>query len=310
MRADTTVFGVNFVDGRIKGYPKYNPRTSGANKMYFRMVRGNPDYGRNRFVENGDGTVSDSASMLMWQQADDGTARDWMGSMSYCEELELAGYEDWHLPNVKELQSIVDYTRSPMATNSPAIDPVFSLSEISDPEGGSGHYPFLWSTTTHEDGPNPYSAAAYVAFGEALGMMNGNLLDVHGAGAQRSDPKSGNAGDYPAYHGPQGDLQMVYNHCICVRDLVGLPVRTKEVEAKNFRLYPNPTRTHLFIELPKSWDTDAELRIYDVSQKLLIYRKISITLTQLDISSLQKGIYVLVCSSEEGPGFSQKIIKL
>lgn len=38
MGKDETVFGVNFVDGRIKGYPKYNPRTHEPNKMYFRFV--------------------------------------------------------------------------------------------------------------------------------------------------------------------------------------------------------------------------------------------------------------------------------
>jgi len=43
MQNDETIFGVNFVDGRIKGYPKYDPRTRQPNKMYFRLVRGNTD---------------------------------------------------------------------------------------------------------------------------------------------------------------------------------------------------------------------------------------------------------------------------
>lgn len=39
MNGDQTVFGVNFIDGRIKGYPKYNPSNSNeAKTMYFRMV--------------------------------------------------------------------------------------------------------------------------------------------------------------------------------------------------------------------------------------------------------------------------------
>jgi len=41
------LFGVNFADGRIKGYPKYRPESGAANTMYFRMVRGNIDYGKN-----------------------------------------------------------------------------------------------------------------------------------------------------------------------------------------------------------------------------------------------------------------------
>ena len=34
--------------------------------------------------------------------------------------------------------------------------------------------------------------------------MNGAWVDVHGAGAQRSDPKSGNPADYPTGRGPAG----------------------------------------------------------------------------------------------------------
>ena len=70
MQNDETVFGVNFVDGRIKGYPKYDPRTREANKMYFRLVRGNENYGKNNFVNNGDGTIADGATGLMWQKED------------------------------------------------------------------------------------------------------------------------------------------------------------------------------------------------------------------------------------------------
>ena len=67
------------------------------------------------------------------------------------------------------------------------------------------------------DGANPGSYAVYVAFGEAQGYMNGQLLDVHGAGAQRSDPKSGDPADYPDSHGPQGDIRYVFNYARCVR---------------------------------------------------------------------------------------------
>ncbi len=55
---------------------------------------------------------------------------DWENSLSYAENLELAGYDDWRLPNAKELQSIVDYNRSISATNSAAIDPIFQISQI------------------------------------------------------------------------------------------------------------------------------------------------------------------------------------
>lgn len=216
MGRDETVFGVNFVDGRIKGYPKYNPKTKQENKMYFRLVRGNTDYGKNDYIDNGDKTVTDRATGLMWQQSTESTGLNWKDSLQYAEDLILGGYDDWRLPNAKELQSLVDYTRSPQTTNSPAIDSIFNISKISTP--GGSNYPFLWTGTTHLDGRNPYDSAVYIAFGEALGEMRNSLLDVHGAGAQRSDPKSGNSSSYPDFFGPQGDIRYVYNYVLCVRD--------------------------------------------------------------------------------------------
>ncbi|MCK4745675.1 MAG: DUF1566 domain-containing protein [Bacteroidales bacterium] len=219
MNGNATIFGVNFIDGRIKGYPEFKPATGSDNKMYFRFVRGNPDYGENLFVDDSDGTVSDLATGLMWQQSDDGISRNWKDALSYAENLELAGHSDWRLPDAKELQSIVDYTRAPAVTQSPALDPLFYASEIKDPEGNGGQYPYYWTGTTHLDGPYPGSAAVYVCFGKAQGFMHEQLLDVHGAGAQRSDPKDGNPEDYPAYWGPQGDVRYVFNYVRCVRTL-------------------------------------------------------------------------------------------
>lgn len=219
MSADETVFGVNFVDGRIKGYPKVKPRSGTANKMYFRMVRGNTEYGKNNLVDNGDGTISDLATGLMWQKSDDGISRNWRETLLYSENLELASYNDWRVPNAKELQSIVDYSRSPQTTSSPAINPIFQTTGINDPNGNAGHYPFFWTSTTHLDGANPFTNAVYIAFGEGLGQMNGVLMDVHGAGCQRSDPKNGDINDYPQYHGPQGDLRSVFNYVRSVRTI-------------------------------------------------------------------------------------------
>lgn len=218
MRNDETVFGVNFIDGRIKGYPKYRPRTRQPNKMYFRFVRGNEHYGENKFTDNRDGTVSDLATGLMWQKADSGQGMDWQRALTYAENLKLAGYDDWRLPNAKELQSIVDYSRSPQTTRSPAIHSVFKTTSIKDPRGQK-QFPYFWTGTTHLDGRNPYHSAVYIAFGEALGRMHGHIIDVHGAGSQRSDPKSGRQQDYPQYFGPQGDLRCVFNYARCVRTI-------------------------------------------------------------------------------------------
>lgn len=217
MNNEETIFGVNFVDGRIKGYAKIVKKTNQPNKMYFRLVRGNTKYGINSFIDNGDGTISDIATGLMWQKADSAKGYDWQGALSYAENLKLSKYDDWRLPSTKELQSIVDYSRSPSSTNSAAINAMFSMSVITNPGNGSPWYPFFWTATTHLDGPKTGAMAAYICFGEAIGKMNGKILDVHGAGAQRSDPKSGNASELPQYFGPQGDIRIVYNYVRAVR---------------------------------------------------------------------------------------------
>jgi uncharacterized protein DUF1566/thrombospondin type 3 repeat protein len=225
MGGDETVFGVNFADGRIKGY---GLSLNGVDKTFFVMyVRGNTDYGANDFVDNGDSTVTDRATGLMWTQDDSAAGLDWEEALAWVQQMNTAkhlGYDDWRLPNAKELQSILDYTRSPDTTSSAAIDPVFNVTAILD-EGGGTNYPFYWTSTTHVDGP-PGEYAAYLAFGEALGFMeqppgsgNYQLMDVHGAGAQRGDPKTGDPADYPTGHGPQSDVIRIFNYVRCVRDV-------------------------------------------------------------------------------------------
>ncbi|MFA6627558.1 MAG: DUF1566 domain-containing protein [Bacilli bacterium] len=216
MNGDLTVFGVNFIDGRIKGYPYYKKGVE--NLAYFRFVRGNEEYGKNNLIDNNDGTITDLATGLMWQQADSGVGMEWEDSLYYANALDVAGYDDWKLPNAKELQSIVDYSRSPFATQSAAINPLFSVSTIID-TNEQLNYPYYWTSMTHltGKGANLYTSAVYVAFGDGQGIMNSILMDVHGAGCQRSDPKSGNVEDYPASLGPQGDIQRVFNYVRCVR---------------------------------------------------------------------------------------------
>lgn len=225
MGGQKALFGVNFADGRIKGYP-VDPTINEPNGkgFYILYVRGNTSYGINKFNNNNDGTITDNATGLMWSKEDNGEGLDWQGALEWVQQKNnesYLGYNDWRLPNAKELQSILDYSRSPSTTNSAAIDPLFECTVIPD-EGGDSDYPFYWSGTTHENmrfGDN----AAYVCFGEALGwmqVMNSNyqLLDVHGAGAQRSDPKAGDPNDYPYGHGPQGDVIRIYNYVRIVRD--------------------------------------------------------------------------------------------
>ena len=223
-----TLFGVNFADGGIKGY---GLSLSGADKTFFVIyVRGNPGYGRNGYADNGDGTITDHTTDLMWSQEDSGEGLNWENALAWVAQKNAEnylGHSDWHLPNAKELQSIVDYTRSPDTTGTAAVNPLFSTTAITN-EAGEADFPYYWSGTTHAnwtDSPGTYGV--YVAFGRAMGYMDGAWVDVHGAGAQRSDPKAGDLVGYPTGNGPQGDAIRITNYVRMVRDAHGWPPSDK-----------------------------------------------------------------------------------
>jgi len=93
--------------------------------------KGLPKFG-DRFIDNGDGTITEKVTRLMWvkdpSQIPGGlwgtpgipVRMTWSNAIINCEALNYAGYSDWRLPNVTELESIVDYGRY-----SPAIDTLF-----------------------------------------------------------------------------------------------------------------------------------------------------------------------------------------
>jgi hypothetical protein len=218
MNNDATAFGVNFADGRLKGYPLSQPGSGGTvpQLMRVRYVRGSA-YGTTRLTNNGDGTATDAASGLVWQVRDDGVARTWRDALASCVALRLGGASDWRLPDAKELHTIVDYTRAPAVTGEAAIAPPLQVTTVES---------FFWTSTTIADGPPDarFNKAAYFAFGRALGSMEmppgsgqWQTLDVHGAGAQRADFKSGDPAAYPNGFGPQGDEVRIFNAVRCVR---------------------------------------------------------------------------------------------
>ncbi len=65
-----------------------------------------------RFTDNGDGTVTDNLTGLMWtKNANIWGTVVWNTAVDNCEGYSLAGYSDWRLPNLRELQSLIDYDR-------------------------------------------------------------------------------------------------------------------------------------------------------------------------------------------------------
>ncbi len=85
------------------------------------------------FSRSGD-VVTDSLTSLQWQDDAVSDAVEWQEAIDYCELLSLGGYDDWRLPNKKELLSIVDYSKY-----SPSIDSQFQNTTSS----------YYWSSTTY-----------------------------------------------------------------------------------------------------------------------------------------------------------------
>lgn len=93
----TDAWIVNFSYGFVRNMVK-------TNSHYVRCVRGGQI--TSSFTDNGNGTVTDAVSTLVWQKQDDATTKKWEQALTYCEGLSLGGFTDWRLPNAKELRSI------------------------------------------------------------------------------------------------------------------------------------------------------------------------------------------------------------
>lgn len=159
-------------------------------------------YGTNNFIDNGDSTITDKNTGLMWSKNDNGSELTWKEALSYAENATTAGYSDWRLPNIKELQSIANYE----ATQIPAMDTsVFNLTEVNNTvtlDDNSTviqkNYPFYWSSTSNpipenevtvvdsppqgenEDGGSAARFAWFLASGYNVDRSG---YDLHGAGS-------------------------------------------------------------------------------------------------------------------------------
>ncbi len=84
------------------------------------------------YTDNGNGTVTDSTTGLIWQKCTKGLGTEvvgncfsgivdfnsWSSAYIYCKGLILGSRNDWRLPNINELESIIDYSKP----SNPTID--------------------------------------------------------------------------------------------------------------------------------------------------------------------------------------------
>lgn len=97
--------------GGIGNHPKIETISAGGTKTFHvRAVRDMyvPQMLPNHFTDNGDGTITDNLTLLIWQKMPYSDTLTWEQALHYADTLSLANQNDWRLPNIKELQSLND----------------------------------------------------------------------------------------------------------------------------------------------------------------------------------------------------------
>jgi hypothetical protein len=114
-----------------------------------------------RFTDNGDGTITDNLTGLMWTKDANlpGGYKTWQQALDYCNNLTLGGYTDWRLPNVNELESLFNCAEVNTATwlNSQGFTKVQAID--------------YWSSTTYAYDPG-YAWFVYMGRGIQYGSKS------------------------------------------------------------------------------------------------------------------------------------------
>jgi len=113
---------------------------TGQNLSYTNTFGEDNDYQINQpsYTDNGNGTITDNVTGLMWQKVDGGEMTI-ENANAYCDNLVLGGYSDWRLPSPMESFSILIHQN-----NNPAMNTTFF------PSSGAEY----WWTSTYQTGDN------------------------------------------------------------------------------------------------------------------------------------------------------------
>lgn len=145
---DSSKVWVTNAGGGIGNHPVSETISAGGTKRFHvRAVRDRtpPMFMPARFQDNADGTVTDLLTSLIWSQLPFADSLSWEDALRYADSLSAGGHGDWRLPNVREIQSLADYSRSMPAVNTTFFTGV-----------AAGKY---WSSTTL---PNQTTKAWYL----------------------------------------------------------------------------------------------------------------------------------------------------
>jgi len=134
--------------------------------QYARCVRG--DTSTTEQLTRKDEMVTDHLTGLVWQDDEDVDGYyntdmyEWNEAIVYCHTIRLGGYDDWRLPNIKELASIIDHSQK-----NPALNPIF--------EHHYGNY--YWSSTTSYYDANITHISAWYLYGGSGAIYQGLKTD-------------------------------------------------------------------------------------------------------------------------------------
>lgn len=131
----------------IAGVKDIGPRAPYVAPQY---VPPPPPVSRLHLKNNGDGTISDPDSGLMWTKkdshADLGKCLDWEKSKEYVESLRTGGHDDWRMPSMPEIAGIYDNTKENVMSLD--HDPEFPLGL--DEKFADGAAYWYWTSDYHE----------------------------------------------------------------------------------------------------------------------------------------------------------------
>jgi hypothetical protein len=127
-----------------------------------------------RYTIPGDGTVYDTATTLTWQQTANMTGLTWSVAGPYCAGLTGPAGGGWRLPTVKELTTLLDYSRS----GSPFIDPVAFPGVPA--QSSSGAVNAFWSSTSLVGMSVGLTQGAWLVYFDSA-ITQPNPLNVGGA---------------------------------------------------------------------------------------------------------------------------------
>jgi hypothetical protein len=110
---DTNKIWVTNAGGGIGNHSKSETVSAGGTKKFHvRAVRNTfaqTIYQRYTVMQN---CIFDSITSLLWIQLPDTASKTWEEALTYCQNLSIGSLSDWRLPNLKEMQSIVDLSTS------------------------------------------------------------------------------------------------------------------------------------------------------------------------------------------------------